>query len=198
MYDDDLSSLEDGLRRLKVEYDIFFNGSRKRPPDDLRARVDRIVKKLAEVQDMSYAERFRYTTLVGRFYVYRDLWRRTIMEMESDEEAPEKVAAINALKHTDARPEPAPESIRIVIADATAEEDKVRALYDTLLQWQGKQAGRKPAISFSQFSNYIAAQTQGIRGKFNCSKVAFRISLVDDAVKFTAAAEDEDQSTCGD
>ena len=84
MYDEDLENLEEGLRRLKVEYHIFLSGSRKKPPDDLRIRVERIVKKLSESSDMSFSQRFRFSTLVTRYYVYKDLWRREVQNREMD------------------------------------------------------------------------------------------------------------------
>jgi hypothetical protein len=59
MYDEDLTHLEDWLRRLKVEFDIFFNGHRKKPPDDLKLKLERLLKKLGEAGDMSFQERFR-------------------------------------------------------------------------------------------------------------------------------------------
>ena len=58
MYDEDLTNLEEWIRRLKIDYEIFFNGNRKKPPDDLRLRVERLVKRLAESTDMSFSQRF--------------------------------------------------------------------------------------------------------------------------------------------
>lgn len=82
MYDDDLTNLEEWLRRLKIEYHIFFNGNRKQPPEDLKIRVEKLVEKLSECSDLSLTQRFRFNTLIARFYVYRDLWRRTIIARE--------------------------------------------------------------------------------------------------------------------
>ena len=187
MYDEDLTNLEDWLRRLKIEYHVFFSGNRKKPPDDLRIRVETLVKKLSECADMSYSQRFRFSTLVTRFYVYRDLWRRTTQERELD------LAAKNdaALPKTDTPPRPAKtqaEAIRISISDPKAEEDKVRLLYDALVRIKGKESQQAP-ISYQQFAKYIATQTSGIQKKHGCSKVAFSIALEEDSIRFTAAAE---------
>ena len=38
--DQELTILEDSIRRLKIEYEIFFNGGAKRLPYDLRWRVE--------------------------------------------------------------------------------------------------------------------------------------------------------------
>src|SRR6266496_6474524 len=97
LYEEELTSLDDGIRRLKVEYTIFFNGHRKKPPEDLKIRVERIVKKLSEAGDMTYNERFRYNTLVTRFYVLRDLWRRTMMQRELGVTARDRAAVVENL-----------------------------------------------------------------------------------------------------
>src|SRR5512137_1922506 len=127
MYDDDLTNLDEWLRRLKIEYHIFFTGNRKKPPDDLKMRVERLVKKLSECSDLSFSQRFRYNTLVAKFYVYRDLWRRTLLEQEMGA-APKEESA--KTQPTSALPKPSGEAIRISISDPKTEEDKVRKLYD--------------------------------------------------------------------
>jgi hypothetical protein len=184
--DDDLSNLEDWLRRLKIEYHVFFSGNRKKPPDDLRMRVETLVKKLSESADMSYSQRFRFSTLVTRFYVYRDLWRRTTLDREMD------LASKNAAPpkaDTSTKPAKTPaEAIRISISDPKTEEDKVRLLYDALIRIKGKESQQAP-ISYQQFAKYIATQTSGIQKKHGCAKVAFSIALDEDAIRFTAAAE---------
>ena len=36
--DEAITQIEDGIRRLKIEFDIYFNGSSKRPPTDCTGR----------------------------------------------------------------------------------------------------------------------------------------------------------------
>ena len=187
MYEEDLTNLEDWLRRLKVEYDIFLNGHRKKPPDDLRMKVERHVKRLSECPDMSFAERFRYNTLVGRFYVYRDLWRRTLMEREAT--APEKGAAASEAPVLESAQFPLPaEEIRVAITDPESEEEKVRQLYQSLLNMRGRHIRAPASITYAQFLNYIATQTRTIRGRWGCKSVIFTLAIEDNAVKFTARA----------
>ncbi len=185
MYDEDLTNLEDWLRRLKVEYDIFFHGNRKKPPDDLKMRVDRLVKKLSEVSDLSFQERFRYNTLVGRLCVYRDLWRRTIQEKE----LALKPLPGRLIEQAKANPESkgtTPEAFSVSIVDPLSEEDKVRKLYEFLLSISREKAKAQQRVPFRQFAEYIARQTHNIMGKFGCSSVIFSIGLEADSVRFTA------------
>lgn len=186
MIDDDLTTLDEGLRRLKIEYHIFFSGHRAKPPDDLRMRVERTIKQLSESSELSFSQRFRFNTLVTRFYVYRDLWRRTQQDREMGTEpvatlAPESTSVF-------APQSKAAETVRVSISDPKAEEEKVRALYEALLRIKGAEA-QETAVSYPQFAKYIATQTKGLREKYGCFRVAFTIALENDAIRFTAAAE---------
>jgi hypothetical protein len=186
VYDEDLTNLEEWLRRLKIEYHIFFNGNRKLPPDDLRLRVEKLVKKLSECADMTFSQRFRYSTLVTRFYVYRDLWRRTQQEHEMGIESKNKAAsAKGTTPSSTGQPR---EAVQISISDPKIEEEKVRLLYDSLIRMR-KADSQEAHLSYQQFAKYIATQTHGIREKYGCSKVAFTIALEEDSIRFTAAAD---------
>ena len=76
--DQQLSRLEDDIRKLKIDFDIYFSGSTKRPPLEARARLDSYIKRIADNRSLSYAQRYYFNTLVARFTSYRELWRRNL------------------------------------------------------------------------------------------------------------------------
>ena len=76
--DKHLGKLEDDVRRLKIEFDIFFNGSAKRPPLEARARLEAQIKRLMDNRGLSFAQRYKLNTLISRFTSYRELWRRAM------------------------------------------------------------------------------------------------------------------------
>src|SRR5436305_539826 len=76
--DGQLSRLEDDIRKLKIDFDIFFNGGNKRPPLEARARLEAFIKRIADNRNLTYAQRYYFNTLVSRFTSYRELWRRTL------------------------------------------------------------------------------------------------------------------------
>ena len=82
--DQQLSRLEDDIRKLKIEFDIFFNGAVKRPPLEARARLDSYIKRLADNRNLSFSQRYQFNTLVARFTSYRELWRR-MMKAKGEE-----------------------------------------------------------------------------------------------------------------
>ena len=76
--DQQLSRMEDDIRKLKIDFDIFFNGASKRAPLEARARLESYIKRIADNRNLSYAQRYYFNTLVARFTSYRELWRRTL------------------------------------------------------------------------------------------------------------------------
>ena len=82
--DQQLSRLEDDIRKLKIDFDIFFNGAAKRAPLEARARLESRLKRVADDRNLSYAQRYYFNTLVSRFTSYRELWRRTLKARGDD------------------------------------------------------------------------------------------------------------------
>ena len=46
--DEDLAQIERDIRQLKIEYDQYFGGGRKRPPTEIEWRIDLLIKRYAE------------------------------------------------------------------------------------------------------------------------------------------------------
>ena len=82
--DKQIAKVEDDVRRLKIEFDIFFNGAVKRPPLEARARVESQIKRLMDNRAMSYAQRYKLNGLVSKYTSYRELWRRTLRAKGED------------------------------------------------------------------------------------------------------------------
>ncbi len=76
--DKQLARLEDDIRKLKIDFDIYFNGAVKRPPLEARARLESFIKRIADNRNLTYAQRYLFNSLVARFTSYRELWRRTL------------------------------------------------------------------------------------------------------------------------
>src|SRR6185369_906420 len=99
--DEQLTRLEEDIRRLRIEFDIFFNGAAKRPPYDTKGRVETLLKRLADDRTLTYAQRYRYNSLAARYNAFRELWRRT---MQGREEGRDVASAARASAHQAPRP----------------------------------------------------------------------------------------------
>ena len=76
--DKQISRLEDDIRKLKIDFDIYFNGATKRPPLEARARLESMIKRVSDNRSLSYAQRYQLNSLISRFTSYRELWRRSL------------------------------------------------------------------------------------------------------------------------
>ena len=76
--DQQLKRLEDDIRKLKIDFDIYFNGATKRAPLEARARMEAYIKRVADNRNLTFAQRYYFNTLVARFTSYRELWRRSL------------------------------------------------------------------------------------------------------------------------
>lgn len=76
--DQQMGRLEDDIRKLKIDFDIYFNGATKRPPLEARARLEAQLKRVMDNRSMSFAQRYFLNSLIARYTSYRELWRRTL------------------------------------------------------------------------------------------------------------------------
>lgn len=76
--DQQIARIEEDIRKLKIDFDIYFNGGSKRPPLEARARLEASIKRIADDRSLTYAQRYQFNTMVSRFTSYRELWRRML------------------------------------------------------------------------------------------------------------------------
>src|SRR5208337_2175860 len=74
--DEELNLLDQQLRRLKIEYEIFFNNPSKRPPSDVEWKVLSLIRKFSDGARLSFSQRFRYNEMAQRYAIQSDLWRK--------------------------------------------------------------------------------------------------------------------------
>lgn len=182
--DDQLTRLEDDIRRLKIEFDIYFNGGSKRPPYDTKARVETVLKRLGDDRSLSFAERYRYNTLMARYNAFRDLWRRT---MQGREEGKDPVSAARATAKREAV-----ESFSrttLVCCDANHEVQIVKNLYDALVDAKTRCGEPTEDFSFPRFHRLIAAKAESLKQRLKCKRVSFSVDVECGHVSFKARAE---------
>jgi len=82
--DDDLTQIEKDIRQLKVEYEMYFGGGRKRPPIETQWRVDSLVKRYSDrLAELNTGQRFRFNNLTSTYAKYQEMWRKKLVARES-------------------------------------------------------------------------------------------------------------------
>jgi hypothetical protein len=76
--DKTISRLEEDIRKLKVDFGIYFNGGLKRAPHEARGRVEASIKRLADDRNLTYAQRYQFNSIIAGYTSHRELWRRLL------------------------------------------------------------------------------------------------------------------------
>jgi hypothetical protein len=182
--DDQLSRLEEDIRRLKIEFDVFFNGASKRPPYDTKGRVETVIKRLGDDRTLNYAQRYRYSSLASRYNAFRDLWRRTLQGREEGRD-PMATARVSAKQEAVA----GFRKKSFVCDDAHKDVELVKNLYSALIE--AKKVCGEPIedFSFPRFHRLIASQADGLKERQGCERVSFSIDVEGGHVSFKAKGE---------
>jgi hypothetical protein len=198
--DEELNQLEESVRRLKIEYDVFFGGGSKKPPTDTEWRVQTLVRKYSDAAKMSFPQRFRYNSIVQRYALFSDLWRQKLKIKEEGYRRPQDAAlgivglrteeehAAAAELKGEAAPEPQG-PFKVACADADAEHDKVKALYQALMDARQKNGEAAPAAAFDSFHGFVKKKTEQIRKDFGCHAVEYTVELEGGQVRLKAKAK---------
>jgi len=174
--DQELDRLEYEIRRLKVEYDIYFNGGTVRPPVDTKGRVETAIKRIYDVRGMSFGERFRYNSLVARYNVMRELWRRQTQEREESGRPPTAEAQVAVREHITV----------IRCHDPEREPEKVSELYDHLVAAKRQCGERLGALSLEIFTQFLTSRAEHIKDHLATEAVDFVVGVDNGRVKFAA------------
>jgi hypothetical protein len=197
--DEDLTVLDDYVRRLKVEYDIYFGGGAKKPPADLEWKVRNLIRKYSDGSNMSGTQRFRFSTIQQRYALFSALWLQKLKIKEEGYRRPqdailgiqglraeEQHAAEEALKHHDVPQRESTEGqFSIDCADADSEPQKVQALFEALTSAR-KQAGDNTAGNLASFKKFVRQKTEQIRKEYECPTVEYSVELKGGQVKLKA------------
>lgn len=182
--DEQLGRLEEDIRRLKIEFDIYFNGAAKRPPYDTKGRVETLIKRLGDDRSLTFAQRYRYNSLTARYNAFRDLWRRTI---QGREEGRDLISSARAQHKEEATR--AFTGANLVCEDANREVETVRNLYKALVEAKKLCGESVEDFSFPRFHRLIASKADGLKNRMGCERIRFTIDVEGGHVSFKARAE---------
>ncbi|MEO8503254.1 MAG: MXAN_5187 C-terminal domain-containing protein [Acidobacteriota bacterium] len=167
--DDTLERIDRGIQTLRIEFERFFAGGTRVPPEDLRLKLALDLRNLRNSNITSAADNFRLSTLEARFNTYNELFNRRLREREEGRTA----AAMAA--HESAHPEtPRFDASAGITLGTSAPMEAVEALFDSMYR---NATNRK--VDLDSFRNYLTQQVDGIRQKTGCEEVQFRITMED-------------------
>ena len=191
--DEEMSQLEKDIRQLKIEYDQFFGGGRKRPPTEIEWRIELIIKRYGERGgEMKFGQRFRYNNLTQTYAKYKDIFRKKIKQREEGTvqrhfgAAAKAIEAERAKAAASTRPSvPEPAAFRMVCSEPESETDKVDQLYQAF-QEAMLQTGGSVKQSRENFNEFVSKKTKELQKQKNCREVEYVVEVVNGEVKLKA------------
>ena len=206
--DEELSLLDSQLRRLKIEYEIYFSNPTKKPPTDIEWKVLSLLRKFSDGGRMSFNQRFRYNEMAQRYAVYSDLWRKKSRIREEGYRRPQDaLLSVQGVRpeEPDAQPErrvygvsaatlaaigaPVPQQpFTVQCSDARSERDRVEKLFHALTDAK-KKAGKDASGNLNSFAAFVQKKTDEIRKQYGCPSVEFTVEMQGGEVRLKAKAK---------
>jgi hypothetical protein len=201
--DEELNVLETQLRRLKIEYEVYFSNPTKRPPTDIEWKVLSLLRKFSDGGRMNFSQRYRYNEMAQRYAVYSDLWRKksrireegyrrpqdallSVQGVRPEEEHKPHHNPVYGLSHAAAAPADAT-SQPFTMHESEAGREQLERLYNTLVAAK-KRAGESVSGNLDSFSTFVQKKTEQIRKQYGCKDVEFSVELAEGQVKLKAKA----------
>jgi hypothetical protein len=197
--DEELSLLDSQLRRLKIEYEIYFNNPAKKPPTDVEWKALSLLRKFSEAK-LNFAQRYRYNEMAQRYAIYSDLWRKKSRIREEGYRRPQDaLLSIQGLRHEEQEPQhqtfgaghataAAEKPFTVECSDASAERDQVEKLYLALTAAKTK-AGEAVSGNLDSFAAFMQKKTDQIRKQYGCHAVEYSVEMQEGQVRLKAKAK---------
>ncbi len=198
--DEELAGLERDIRQLKIEYDQYFGGGRKRPPTEIEWRIELVIKRYAERGgDLKYGQRFRLNNLTQTYAKYKDIFRKKTQNKEEGKIQRHFGAAAKAIEAERAHKQPeipagtpavaaaaASGAFRVTCSEPEREAEKVDQLYQAFLQAKQQAGEQTGKLSRSSFNEFVLKKTKDLQKQKNCRDVEYVVEVVDGQVKLKA------------
>ena len=207
--DEELGVLETQLRRLKIEYEMFFSNPTKRPPTDVEWKVLSMLRKFSDGGRMNFSQRYRYNEMAQRYAIYSDLWRKKSRIREEGYRRPQDaLLSVQGVRVAEEELKPHHNPVYGISHAAAAasgdgvassqaftlrsvdqaEHEQVERLYNTLVAAK-KKAGENVTGNIDSFTTFVQKKTQQIRKQYHCENVEYSVELADGHVKLKAKAK---------
>lgn len=212
--DEELTLLESQLRRLKIEYEVFFSNPTKKPPMDVEWKVLSLLRKFSDGGGrISFSQRYRYNALAQRYAIYSDLWRKKARIREEGYRRPQdallSVQGVRSEEHEMERKVYGVSQAALAVAagasgteaangsdqpfsiqcsDARTERETVEKLYRVLTDAK-KKIGEEVAGNMDNFNAFVQKKTDQIRKQYGCHSVEYTVEVQDGHVRLKAKAK---------
>jgi hypothetical protein len=187
--DEDLSRLEADIRQLKIQYEQYFGGGKKRPPKDVEWRIEQTAKRYGDRgADMNYGQRFRYSNLIQTYTKYREIFQKRMKRQEEGTVQRHFGAAARAVEaeRIRAHKRRLPDAVVVACSDPAQEPKKVAELYAAFRNAQERLGEGADKLSREQFEKFLQQKTTQLQKQRNGKDVEFVVTVEDGRTRLKA------------
>jgi hypothetical protein len=177
--DEELNQFERDVRQLKIEYEQFFGGGKKRPPADIEWRIDLMIKRHGDRgASMNYQQRFRYSNLLQTYSRYRDIFHKRMRRREEGNVPRHFGAAARAIAdERAAKDRKSTGSVAVACFDPSREPQKVDAIYAAFLDCRAKAGESTDGMSRAKFEQFMKRKVEELHKENSSGEVEFVADL---------------------
>ncbi len=177
--EEDLHLLDARLKQLRMEYEQYFLGSRKREPQLLRGEAQKIISYYANVPIRNTGHRFKFNNLRARYFSLRRHWDETQRKVEDGRyERHRFQAELHERERGLGDKGPSPQ--------LAAEHDELGELFQAWVEARAASGQPTAGLSRERLAAQLEQQTASIRERFGAAEVRFRVVVEDGRAKLKA------------
>jgi hypothetical protein len=188
----DLQALERAIAAVNAEYDAFLYGTGARPPVDSRKKVERLIRVMGAQEQESAAERYRFSTLQGRWNALCERWER----LQTEKEAGRRPGLYGHFRpaadgaHGEGSRGGLNERVSAFVSE-DGERDSVaverrRALFEKYVAARRAAGDDGPTPEFDRFSDSLDRESKRLRERFGGAEVEFEVTEREGKIKLVA------------
>ena len=170
-----LKTLEDRIRALKIEWDLFFTGNRRIPPTKELGDLDQFVKTMKNASIQDNGLRFKFQSVYSNFISMSELWNK---RLRMQEEGKMRVKPVRQTIMT-ARP-----AQGVVISNPAGQQGRIKSLFNDFLTQSNPETVKD--LNFQTFATKISQQVEALMRKTGCGEVQLSVRVEDGKVKLKA------------
>jgi hypothetical protein len=195
--EEDMNQLEKDIRQLKIEYEQYFGGGKKRPPADLEWRIEITMKRYSDRgSQMNFAQRFRYSNLAQMYTKYREIFRKRMKQKEEGTVQRHFGAAareIENLRKQKKAAETLSEGLKawpVIIScnnpDEEKEKEKVEDLYAAFRHAKQQSGEDTTKLTREAFQQFVRQKTDDLKKEQSAHEVEFVVTVEGKNVRLKA------------
>ena len=178
----DLHLIDVRLKQLKLEYDQYFLGNRKREPLQTRNELQKYVQIYAQSPIKNTGLRFKFNNLRSRYFSFRRLWDETVRKIE--EGSYERHLFKANLKDRERNGAADRRSVAATNREALDDRADLFEAYISARQATGQGTG---GVTREKLDGLLAKQEAAIREKYGAAKVRFKVVVENGKAKLKAS-----------